>query len=396
MKEGLNMSEENIHRLHINDKEIILIGTAHVSKKSAEEVKKVIEEENPDSVCIELDSQRYKAITQGQKWQDTDIFKVVKEGRALLLLVNLVMSSFQRKMAKQFGINPGAEMIQGIKSAEETGANLVLADRDIQITFKRVWRNIGLWGKVRLFFELFFSIFGEEEITEEEMEKMKSEDMLTSMLSELGKSFPKLKGTLIDERDKYLSHKIKNAPGSKVVAVLGAGHVPGIKEEIKKEQDLKALSYVPPKSNVGKIIGWSIPAIIIAIIGYTFYVNRSAGFDQTISWILWNGVLSAIGAAIAFGHPLTILTAFVAAPISSLNPAVAAGWFAGLTEAFIRKPKVKDFENLAQDVFTVKGFWKNKVTRVLLVVVLSNIGSALGTFIGGADVVRLFVENIFR
>lgn len=388
------MEEKNIDRLQIDDKEIILIGTAHVSKKSAEQVKELIEEEQPDTVCIELDEQRFKTIKEGQKWKEMDIFRVIKENKSLLLLVNLVMSSFQKRMAKQFGINPGQEMIQGIESAEKIGADLVLADRNINITFTRVWRNIGFWGKIKLFFELFYSIFSDEEISEEELERLKTEDMLTSALSELGKSFPKLKTALIDERDKYLSHKIKTAPGKKIIAVLGAGHVPGIKEEIKKEQDLEELSKLPPKSNIGKIIRWTIPIIILGIIGYTFYTNRATGIDQTISWVLWNGSLSSIGALIAFGHPLSILTAFVISPISSLNPALAAGWFAGLVEAFIRKPKVADFEDLSEDVYSVKGFWKNKVTRVLLVVALTNLGSMLGTAIGGADVIRMFIENI--
>ncbi len=390
------MTEKNVDRIHINGKEIILIGTAHVSKKSSEQVKMVIEEEKPDTVCVELDEQRYKTVIDGQKWKNTDIFKIIKQKKSLFLLVNLVLSSFQKRMAKQFGINPGEEMIQGIKSAEEIGANLVLADRNINITFSRIWRGIGFWGKIKLFIELFLSIFSDEEITEEELEKMKSEDILTSMLSELGKSFPKLKTALIDERDKFLSHKIKTAPGNKIVAVLGAGHIPGIKEEINKEQDLEALSKLPPKSKYVKMIGWIIPIIILGVIGYTFYSNRDAGIDQTISWVVWNGSLSAIGALLALGHPLSILTAFVVAPISSLNPVLAAGWFSGIVEAFIRKPKVEDFENLSNDVSSIKGFWKNKVTRILLVIALSNLGSVLGTAIGGADVIRLFIENILR
>lgn len=388
------MTEENIVRIQIDDKEIIIIGTAHVSKKSAEEVKRVIEEEKPDSICVELDEQRYKTITEGNKWKQMDIFKVIKEKKSSLLLVNLVMSSFQKRIAKQFGIEPGQEMIQGIQSAKETGAELVLADRNINITFTRVWRGIGLWGKIKLFVQLFFSIFGDEEITEEELEKLKSEDMLTSMLSELGKSFPKLKLALIDERDKYLSHKIKTAPGKKVVAILGAGHVPGVKEEIKKEQNLQELNEIPPKSNVAKAIKWVIPALIIGIIGYTFYSNWDVGIDQALSWIIWNGSLSAIGAIFAFAHPLSILTAFIVSPISSLNPALAAGWFSGIVEAFIRKPKVEDLEKLSEDVYTIKGFWRNKVTRILLVVALTNIGSVLGTAIGGAEVVRLFIKSI--
>ncbi|MFD1705143.1 TraB/GumN family protein [Siminovitchia sediminis] len=388
------MSEENITRIELNGKEIILIGTAHVSKQSAEQVKEVIEAEQPYSVCVELDKQRFESIQNKNQWKEMDIFKVIKEKKATLLLMNLAISSFQKRMAKQFGIQAGQEMIQGIESAKETGAKLVLADRNIQITFARIWGNLGWWGKVQLLSQVFFSIFSNETISEEDLEKMKNQDTIHAILKEFTDSFPRLKVPLIDERDQYLAQKIKNAPGEKVVAVLGAAHVPGVKKEIHKEHDLKRLSERPPKSKAPKIIGWSIPILVLAIIAYTFFANPSAGWQQTMSWILWNGSLSAIGTALAFGHPLAILTAFVAAPITSLNPLLAAGWFAGAVQALMKRPHVKDFENLTEDVFSFKGFWNNKVTRILLVVVLANLGSSLGTFIAGADIIRLFLDNI--
>ena len=386
------MSEENITRIQLDDKELILIGTAHVSRQSAEQVKEVIERERPDSVCVELDSQRYQSIISGNKWKDMDIFKVIKEKKATLLLMNLVISSFQKRIAKQFGIKPGQEMIQGIESAKEVDARLILADRNIQITFARIWHNLGFWGKLQLMSQVAASIFSNETITEEELENLKSQDMLNSMLDNFTEAFPKLKVPLIDERDQYLAKKIKEAPGEKVVAVLGAAHVPGIKEELFKEQNLADLTKVPPKSKVPKIIGWSIPVLIISIIAYTFFANPSAGLQQTINWVLWNGSFSALGTALAFGHPLAILTAFVAAPLSSLNPLMAAGWFAGFAQAYMRRPNVSDFEMLAEDVYTAKGFWNNRVTRILLVVIFANLGSVLGTFIGGADVIRLFLD----
>ena len=392
------MSEENqnVTRINLDGKEFILIGTAHVSKHSAEQVKEVIEFEKPDSVCIELDEQRYQSITDGDKWRDMDIFKVVKEKKATVLLINLALSSFQKRMANQLGINAGQEMIQGIESAKEINANLVLADRNIQITFSRIWHNIGLWGKMQLLTQIIYSIFSKDSISEEELEKMKSQDMLNSMLSEFTEHFPKLKTPLIDERDQYLAQKIKEAPGNKVVAVLGAAHIPGIKEEIKKEHDLSLITRLPQKSKAPKIIGWAIPIAIIAMIIYTFYTNPTAGAQQTISWLLWHGGLSALATALAFGHPLTILTAFIAAPITALDPITAAGWFTGIVQAYIVKPNVRDFENLADDVTSLKGFWNNKVTRILLVVVMANLGSSLGTFIGGADVVRLFFNSLFH
>lgn len=388
------MSEENITRIHLDGKELILIGTAHVSKQSAEQVKEVIERERPDSVCIELDDQRYKSITEGNKWKETDIFKVIKEKKATLLLMNLAISSNQNRLAKQFGIKPGQEMLQGIESAKEIGAELVLADRNIQITFSRIWSNVGFWGKGQLLTSIIYSIFNKESISEEELEKMKSQDTLNAALAEISEAFPKLKTPLIDERDQYLAQKIKEAPGEKIVAVLGAAHVPGITKEIHRDHDLQALTKTKPKSKLPQIIGWAIPVFIIALIVITFFLNPSAGMDQAISWVLWTGVLAAIGTALAFGHPLAILSAFVAAPITTLHPLIAAGFVSGIVQTYFHRPNVGDFETLSEDVFSIKGFWRNKVTRVLLVVVLTNLGGSLGTFIGGADVIRLFLNNL--
>jgi pheromone shutdown-related protein TraB len=389
------LTSENIHRISLDDREIILIGTAHVSKLSADEVREVIEAEKPDTVCIELCQARYQAITETDRWKNTDIVKIIKEGKAILLLANLIISSYQKKLARKFGVTPGQEMIQGIKSAEEVGAEICLADRDIQVTMLRLWKSIGLWGKFKLFFQIMLNMFVEEELSEEEMEKMKSRDMLSAALDELSRVFPQLKKIVIDERDIYLAQKIRTAPGNKIVAVLGAGHIPGIKEKLGNEHDLSPLRTVPPTSRITRLIGWSIPLIIIGVIASTFSVDRATGIEQMVSWILWNGSLSVLGAIIACAHPLAILTAFFAAPISSLSPLLAAGWFAGLTEALVRRPSVKDFENLADDIHSVKGFWRNKVTHILLVVIFANLGSTVGTIIGGADVLNKFIKTFF-
>jgi len=385
---------ENVTRINSGDKEIILIGTAHVSPKSVEEVREVIETEKPDTVCVELDEQRYQAVMNRKKWQETDIIKIIKEKKATFLLINLVLSSYQKRLAKQFNINPGQEMIQGIQSAREIGAELVLADRDIRVTFSRIWRGLSLWNKLKLLFSIVVSIFSDETITEEELEKLKSQDILDAVLSEFTSAFPQLRVPLLDERDQYLAQKIKEAPGRKIVAVLGAAHVAGVKKEINREHDLSALSSVPPGSRLTKAILWLIPLLIIGIIVYTFLSNPSAGIYQVLSWVLWNGSIAAIGAALAFAHPLAIATAFVVSPISSLNPLLAAGWFAGLVQVFMCRPSVEAFENLAEDVLSLKGFWTNKVTRVLLVIALTNVGSTAGAFLGGADVLRVFLENL--
>ena len=386
-------NNKDIHTVSFDDKDIFLIGTAHVSKNSAETVKNFIEKEKPDSVCVELCSSRFQSITNPDKWKDMDIISIIKQKKSLLLLVNLILSAFQKRLARQLGINPGQEMIQAIQSAKENNIKLILADRDIQITFTRIWKKLSLFGKLRLFFMLVLSIFAKEDISEEEIEKLKSEDILTAALQDLATSFPRLKSTLIDERDQFLAEKIKTSPGKKIVAVVGAGHVPGIKQEINKHHDLTRLNYIPKGSNWLKWVLWAIPIAIILIVFSTFRLSVPSGMNQIFQWLIWNGSLAALGTFIAAGHPLSILTAFLVTPISSLNPLLAAGWFAGIVEAMIRKPKVEDFENLG-DITTFGDFFRNRVTKILLIVALANLGSSLGTFIGGAKVIQIFIDTI--
>jgi len=391
----MSENEKDLTRIKLNGKEIIILGTAHVSKRSAEQVKEIVEEEKPDSICIELCKSRYESLKDPDRWKKTDIIKVIKEKRAMFLLANLILSSFQKRIAKKMDINSGQEMIQGMQCAEETGAELVLADRDISTTFSRIWGKMGFFGKIKLFFQFIFAAVSNEEVTEEELEELKSGDMLDAALGEMSKSFPSVKSVLIDERDQYLSEKIKTAPGKKIFAIVGAGHLPGIKKEIERDHDLAELEKKPPKKHTGKIIGFTLAALIVLMVILTFSVDSSAGISQILSWVIWNGSLSALGTLIALGHPLSILTAFAVAPISSLSPLLAAGWFAGLVEATIRKPKVADFQNLSTDLYTVKGFWKNRVTRILLVIILANLGSVLGTVIGGLDIIKTFFETVF-
>jgi len=370
------------HHLYHDDKEIILLGTAHVSKESAQLVTQVITEEKPDTVCVELCQARYQSIRQKDRWLEMDIIRVIKEKKAFLLLSNLMLASFQKKIAKKFDINPGEEMIRAIETAEAVGAEIELVDRDIRITLSRTWRTMSLWGKLKLLFQLLLSMGDIDEITEDDIEKMKQQDVLESLLSEVGKSLPVLKNILIDERDRYLASKIKKAPGKKIVAVVGAGHVPGIKSYWKDETDISALEQLPPKSSFSVFAKWFIPLGIGALIvcGF-FWGGFKTGAHMLTWWVLANGILAGLGAIIACAHPLTILSSVLAAPLTSLNPMIAAGWVSGLVEAFTRKPKVKDFESLTEDILSIKGFWRNKVTRILLVVVFTNLGSSIGTFV---------------
>ena len=358
------------------------MGTAHVSKESVRLVADVIESEKPDTVCVELCEARYQSIRQKDKWLDKDIIKVIKEKKSFLLLSNLLLSSFQKRIAEKFDIKPGEEMIKAIEAGEAAGARIHLADRDIRITLTKTWRVMGLWDKIKLLFQLVLSMGKIDEISEEDIEKMKQEDVLETLLSDVGKSLPVLKDILIDERDRYLTHKIRMAPGNKIVAVVGAGHVPGIKKYWDQEIDFESLEQIPPKGKTSAILKWIIPIVILMLIVSGFYYGgANAGTDMITWWVMSNGILAGLGAIIAWAHPLTILSSVLAAPLTSLNPMIAAGWVAGLVEAFARKPKVRDFEQLPEDIISIRGFWKNKITRILLVVVFTNIGSSLGTFV---------------
>jgi pheromone shutdown-related protein TraB len=373
---------ESLHFLKNGDKTVTLVGTAHVSRESAQQVRETIQQEKPDTVCVELCASRYQSIRQKERWQQTDIVKVIREKKSFLLLSNLLLASFQKRIAKQFDINPGAEMIEAIQTAEEIGAQIHLADRDIRTTLSRTWHSMGLWSKIKLLFQLVMSLGEVKDIKEEDIEKMKQEDVLESLLAEVGRSLPGLKRILIDERDQYLAEKIKAAPGQKIVAVVGAGHVQGIQRHWLSDIDLQALEELPPKKKMTGILKWLIPGLILAMImaGF-FYGGAKAGQDMLVWWIAANAILAGLGAIIALAHPATIISSMLAAPLTSLNPMIAAGWVSGLVEAFSRKPKVKDLETLPDDILSVRGFWRNKVTRILLVVVFTNLGSSVGTFV---------------
>ncbi|HLV01586.1 MAG TPA: TraB/GumN family protein [Acidobacteriota bacterium] len=383
---------KNVKRVVQGDREIYLVGTAHVSQQSVEDVRTVITTVQPDVVCVELDEARYRNLVNAQTWKNTDIAQVIREGKAMLLLSSLIMSSFQKRIGKKLGVTPGAELLEAVRQAEEVGARVVLADRDIQITLKRTWANLNLRNKFKLVSQLVASLFVSEQIDDEMIEELKQEEKLGDVLRLLAEEFPLVKGPLIDERDTYLAHKIKESGGTRVVAVVGAGHVPGILEAVERVTSVDELETIPQRSRIQPVLKWSIPVVILALFAYGFLqggVGKS--IESVLIWILATGLLSAAGTALALGHPLAIASAFVAAPLTTLHPLIAAGWVSGLVQALVKKPKVQDLENLPEDITSIRGFWANSVSRILLVVVFSNLGSSLGTFVAGSWIaVRLF------
>lgn len=371
-----------VHHLQAGGKRVILIGTAHVSQDSVDLVQSVIASEKPDTVAVELCASRYQSITQKSQWQEMDIVKVIKEKKAFLLLSNLMLASFQKRLAAKLDIAPGAEMLMAIRSAEALGARVHLADRDIRITLSRTWRSMGFWAKIKLLFHLILSAGDVDEISAEDIEKMKQQDMLAALLDEVGQTMPVVREILIDERDRYLCEKIRSAPGDTIVAVVGAGHVPGITAAWDQPVDLAALETLPPKSRWATVLKWGLPLLVVVLIAAGFVIGgRQAGTDMIVWWIVANAVLAGLGAMAALAHPYTILSSVLAAPLTSLNPMIAAGWVSGLVEAITRKPKVRDFEQLPEDILSFRGFWRNKVTKILLVVVLTNLGSSFGTMV---------------
>lgn len=380
-------NSDTITKVKIKQKEIIIIGTAHVSKESAEEVSKTIREERPDNVCVEIDATRYNSLEESNSWKNLDIFKILKNKQGFLLLANLALASFQKKIGRSLDIKPGEEMKAAVDAAKAEGIPFTFADRDIQTTLRRAWAKSSFWGKNKLLTALLGAVFSNEKISDEDIENMKKKSELDAMMNELANYLPSVKKVLIDERDQFLASKIYTANGEKNISVVGAGHVPGIINWIEKfdmgeDPNVDSINVIPPAKLISKIIPWVIPAAVVALICVGFF---KSGIDKSLSmmtwWVMINGTLAALGALLAMAHPLTIILAFIAAPITSMNPTIGVGMFTGLLEAVLRKPRVMDFENLSDDITSLKGFWKNRITHILIVVFLSTIGSIAGTFI---------------
>jgi pheromone shutdown-related protein TraB len=371
----------------INDR-IILVGTAHISKDSITEVKEAIEKYKPDIVAVELCKRRYEGIVNKDRWENTPVTSLLKSNNAYFMLAQTFLSSIQRRLGKDQGVEPGSEMIAAINEANKKKLKIALIDRDISTTLKRAWKKMGFIEKVRLIWEFLKAIVGfeEEEIEKIDLKELMDQDIITSMMEEFGEIAPSVSEVLVHERDKYIAKKIYNeSKKGKVIAVVGAGHLKGIKEYLEKNVnsiDLNKLDYIPKKRfSIVKIIGYIIPVCFAFLIVYAFYFSGlDLALEMFIYWFLINGIFSAIGTAIARGHPFSIITAFIAAPITSLNPAIAAGWVAGYVEAKIRTPVIKDFKGLSK-IDSLRDFWNNRVIRLLMVVALANLGSMIGTIV---------------
>jgi pheromone shutdown-related protein TraB len=367
-----------------------LIGTAHVSRKSVEEVERVIRELRPDAVCVELDPQRLSMLENENSWKKLDIFQVIQQKRVLFLLATLALTAFQKKMGEKDGVRPGSELYAGVLAARELGAELVLADRDVQATLKRTWHNLSFWNKVQITSLLIEAPFRAQDITVESIEELKDEDSLGEMMNRIAEELPLLKTPLIDERDSFLISSIREAKGTKIVGVVGAAHVPGMKQRLHEKVDRAELAKLPPPSIWGKLFAWLLPTLLLLGFYYGYQKSGAVGLAELALQV---ALPPAIGASLftllSLGHPLSVLVAFVVAPFTAIHPAISSGMVIAPLEAFLRKPTVEDCEELPIAIQSVRGVFRNRATRVMLVFLASTFGTAIGTWIGASRMVAI-------
>ena len=379
--------------LTLSDKTITLIGTAHVSHASADEVLQTLENGSFDTIAIELDDDRYTALTENKRWETTDIVRIIKEKKTGLLMAQLVLSAYQKRLALQSDIQVGQEMITAIEVAHRKNIRLAKIDRSVTLTFQRIWRSLNLWDKLSMLNHLISAAFEKEAFSEADIEALKQQDLLEASMAEVTQRFPKIALTLVDERDRIMAYKLRHAKGQNLVAVVGAAHVAGITRYLQDpELSIGDLMTLPKPGWGSKVAGWLIPLSIGGLILATIALSPETALSTIWKFVAVNGSLAALGTLIALGHPLSILTAFVAAPIGILSPVLATGWFAGLTEAWVHKPAVKDFMALQEDAMHLKGWWSNRVLRILLVVMLANLFASVGSIITASDL----LSNLFN
>lgn len=378
----------------VHGREFILVGTAHVSQESADLVRKVITQAKPDCVCVELDQQRYTALAEQRRLEDLDLKEIIRKKQLSPLIVNVVLSSYQKRLGGQLGVLPGTELLEATKIAQEHDIPIALCDRDVRVTLGRAWRSTSWWKKLLLTSTLLTSVFDTTQISEDVLREIRHQDALSEMLQELGKALPTLRTVLIDERDTYLAQKIQEASGPRIVAVMGAAHIPGVRQALReqRQQDLTLLNAVPPVSRLWQWLRWGIPAIIVAALLFIGWQQGAAVAGHSVLfWILANGIPSALGALAALAHPLTIVAAFFAAPVTSLTPVIGAGYVTAFVQAYLCPPTVRELQTVTDDIRSLRQWWHNRLLRIFLAFLLPGIGSMIGTWIGGYEI----LSNLF-
>ncbi len=390
--------EEPLIELRTEGARVTLLGTAHVSRSSAEKVRQLIEGDGTefDAVAVELCNSRYNAIVEPDALKNMDLFAVVRQQRVYMVAANLALSAYQQRLADQFGIEPGAEQRMAIRLAADRGLPILLIDREIGVTLKRAAHNLGWWKRLNLFSGLLAAMLSREQVTEAEIERLKQGDVLETTFAEFAEDRRELYLPLIEERDRYMAARLRQEAlrhaYQRVLAVVGAGHLNGIGRELahgerQPDQEIAELDQVPPSARGWHLVPWLVVVVVLGVFAYGFTQSAELGWNLVADWILINGGLSALGTVVAGGHPLTVLGAFCAAPLTSLNPTVGAGMVTGAIELSLRRPSVGDFAHLRDDITSLRGWWRNRVSRVLLVFIFSTLGSAIGTYLAGFRIV---------
>lgn len=391
------MENHPLYTFAHRDQLITVLGTAHISSASADKVRELLQSEEYDAVAVELCAGRHEKMTNPDSLNDLDLFAAIRQGKGMMIWANLAIGAFQQRMAEQVDIEPGAEMKAALEEAEKSAYPVSLIDRDVSITLQRIYRSTSFRRRLILMATLIDALFSKKKVSEEEIEQLKEGDILESAFTQFSQSNSDLYRPLIDERDRYMALRLlqeaNSATHHHLVAVVGAGHLKGIEKYLNEYRDLsdnelasalQELKTLPEKkASIGKYVPWAITALILTGFYIGFSKNPDLGWDLVVSWVLINGGLSSIGALLATAHPLTVLTAFIAAPITSLNPMIGAGMVASGAEIWLCKPRVSDFESLRHDTTRISGWWKNRISRTLLVFILSSLGSAVGTYIAG-------------
>jgi pheromone shutdown-related protein TraB len=381
---------DDVRVIRDGEREIFVVGTAHVSRESVDLVREAIDELQPDAVAIELDPKRFEALSRPDRFEALDLREVIRTRQLATLGLNLALASYQRSLGVALGVKPGAELLEAARCAEEAGIPVALCDRDVRITLRRAWRALSFWKRMMLMASFLTAIFEREELSEEDLRELRQTDVLSRLLSEMGEAFPGLKLVLIDERDAYLAERIRETEGQRVVAVVGAGHVEGIVRALEREEriDLDALSTTPGPSRWTHVLGWGIPALLVLSLFWIGVRDGGAVAGENVAFFaLATGLPSAAGTLLALGHPATVLSALLLAPLTALSPVIGIGHVTALVQSWMRPPFVRELSSALEDIATASGMWRNRLLRVLLVFTLSTLGGIIGVWVGGARLI---------
>ncbi|HET6552223.1 MAG TPA: TraB/GumN family protein [Dyella sp.] len=394
------LRDQPIERVTRDGVEYVVLGTAHVSRTSVEAVDAILAHEAFDAVAVELCDSRAQGMRDPEAFKQMDLFQVIRQGKAGMVAASLVLSSFQKRLAEQYGIQPGAEMKAGMDGAEQRGVPVWLVDREVGTTLRRAWHSVGLWQRFGLMGGLIASVFERQQIEETEIEKLKQGDMLESAFSEFATHSAPLYRSLIAERDAYMAARLREqsaaagfGEGRRVLVVIGAGHLKGLCELLRTQQtdpssEAALLAAAPPKSSWPKWVAVGLVLAVFVAIGFAFYRSPSLGAAALRDWVVYTGGFSLLGAILAGAHPLSALAAFVAGPIKPFRPGIPSGGISAMVEAWVRRPRVADFETLRDDIGQWRGWWRNRVARTLLNFFLVSFGTIIGEYTAGIHIFK--------